>query len=155
MLGEVAQASQTSLPEGYEFSTDPSRLDTEKIHYLLSNYAYWAANRTRQTQDKAIANSRNYGIYELSSQQQIAYARVVTDETNFAWLADVIVDPDYRGRGLGRALVAGVVADLKPFGLKRIVLKASDDGVHLYEQFGWHTVDKPEAWMELGPTSAV
>jgi len=48
--------------------------------------------------------------------------------------------------------VAGVVADLEPLRLKRIVLKASDEGVHLYEQFGWHVVDKPDAWMELRPT---
>jgi len=155
MLSQVEQASRVILPEGYEFSTDPARLDAERVHYLLHNYAYWAANRTRQTQDRAIAKSRNYGIYAVPSQQQAAYARVVTDEVNFAWLADVIVDPDHRGRGLARALIAGVVADLEPLGLKRIVLKASDEGVHLYEQFGWHPVDKPEAWMELGATSAV
>ncbi|MCL2652317.1 MAG: GNAT family N-acetyltransferase [Propionibacteriaceae bacterium] len=145
----MEQASQVNLPAGYEFSTDPARLDPEKVHYLLHSYAYWAANRTRQTQDAAIAKSRNYGVYALPSQQQVAYARIVTDEITFAWLADVIVDPEHRGRGLARGLIAGVVADLEPLCLKRIVLKASDEGRHLYEQFGWEPVDNPDSWMEL------
>ena len=153
-MGRVSQTSQINLPDGYEFSADSSRLNAERVHYLLSNFAYWAAKRTRQTQDAAIAKSRNYGVYELPSKQQVAYARVVTDEITFAWLADVIVDPAHRGHGIGKALVAGVVADLEPLGLKRIVLKASDEGVHLYEQFGWRVVEKPEAWMELRQAAA-
>jgi len=155
MLIGVEQQRQIDLPDGYEFSTGTSRLDPARVHYLLSNYAYWAAKRTRQTQDAAIAHSRNYGIYWVASQQQVAYARVVTDGVTFAWLADVIVDPAHRGRGIGRALIAGVVADLEPLGLKRIVLKASDEGVHLYEQFGWHAVEKPDAWMELRSAGTV
>jgi len=124
-------------------------LDSERIHYLLSTYAYWAKTRTRQTQDAAIAKCRNYGIFALPSQQQVAYARVVTDEVTFAWVADVIVDPAHRRRGLARALVSGIAADLEPLGLKRIVLKATDEGRPVYEQCGWHAVSKPEAWMEL------
>jgi len=145
----VGQVSPATPPDGYEFSTDPARLDPERVHYLLSTYAYWAKTRTRQTQDAAIAKCRNYGIFALPSQQQVAYARVVTDEVTFAWLADVIVDPDHRRRGLARALVSGIVADLEPLGLKRIVLKATDEGRPVYEQCGWHAVDKPEAWMEF------
>jgi GNAT superfamily N-acetyltransferase len=138
-----------ACPAGYEFSADPSRLDPETVHALLSTHAYWAVGRSRATQDAAIAGSRNYGVYETLSSHQVAYARVVTDEVTFAWLADVIVDPAHRGRGLGRALVRGVVADLAPLGLRRILLKASSDGRPIYEELGWVPVDGPDDWMEL------
>jgi GNAT superfamily N-acetyltransferase len=80
--------------------------------------------------------------------EQVAYARVVTDGVTFAWLADVIVDPAHRGHGLGRALVDAVLEDLAPLDLKRIVLKASEDGRPLYERAGWTPLEGPQDWME-------
>jgi GNAT superfamily N-acetyltransferase len=137
-----------SSPDGYEFSADPSRLDPVRVHLLLSSHTYWAAGRTRATQDAAIAASRNYGVYECASRRQVAYARVVTDGVTFAWLADVVVDPEHRGRGLARTLIQGVIEDLEPLGLTRVLLKASAEGRSLYEQLGWLPVDGPDDWME-------
>lgn len=141
--------SSPALPIGYEFSADPARIDAERVHSLLLEGAYWARGRSRATQDAIVAASRNYGIHHLGGGGQVGYARIVTDGGTFAWLADVIVDPAHRGRGLGRALIDGVLADLEPLGLRRIVLKASEDGRPLYERAGWAPLEGPEDWMEL------
>ncbi|NYI58740.1 GNAT family N-acetyltransferase [Cellulomonas soli] len=135
-------------PDGYEFSAERARLDPAWVHAALVEHAYWAVGRSRSTQDTAIDGSRNYGIYVSGSRRQVAYARVVTDGVTFGWLADVLVDPAHRGRGLGRALVTGIVADLDPAGLKRILLKASPEGRALYEKLGWAQVSEPDSWME-------
>nr|WP_216645590.1 GNAT family N-acetyltransferase [Isoptericola halotolerans] len=130
-----------------EFSADPARLDHARVHQLLSEHAYWAAGRTRATQDAAIAASRNYGIYTATG-EQIAYARAVTDGVTFAWLADVIVDPAHRGRGLGTRLVDGALADLDTLGLKRVLLKAAPEARGVYLRAGFTGLDEPEAWLQ-------
>lgn len=142
--------STPAAPDGYAFSADPARIDPERVHALLVEHTYWAATRTRETHDAAMAGSRNYGVHVTTTGEQVAYARVITDGVTFAWLADVVVAPEHRGRGLGRLLVAGVLADLEPLGLKRVVLKASADGRALYERLGWHAVADPGDWMERG-----
>ena len=131
----------------YEFSTDPARIDAARVHELVSRYTYWAMDRPRAVMDAAIAGSRPYGVYRRDTGTQVAFARVVTDGATFAWLADVIVDPDLRGQGIGKLLVAGVVADIEPLGLRRTLL-ATADAHGLYEQFGWRPVDDEFRWME-------
>jgi GNAT superfamily N-acetyltransferase len=138
----------SDCPDGYVFSADPDRLDPAWVHEVLAAHAFWAHGRSRETQDAAIAGSRNYGIYREDDGAQVAYARIVTDGVTFAWLADVIVDPRHRGLGLGRALVAGVLAELAPLNLRRVVLKASAEGRGLYESLGWAPVDEPDSWMQ-------
>jgi GNAT superfamily N-acetyltransferase len=138
----------SSLPDGYEFSAETDRIDVGRVHRLLAEHAYWAEGRTLGTQRAIVAASRNYGLYTSSDGEQIAYARVVTDGVTFAWLADVIVDPAHRGRRLGGALIEGILADLDPLGMKRIVLKASEAGRPLYERAGWTPLEGPEDWME-------
>ncbi|MDO8148811.1 MULTISPECIES: GNAT family N-acetyltransferase [unclassified Isoptericola] len=129
----------------YEFSTDPSRLDTDWIHGILSG-TFWARGRTRATMDAAIAASRNYGMYAADS-TQVAYARAVTDGVTFAWVADVIVDPAHRRQGLGTQIVDGLMADLESLGLKRVLLKASPEGQELYRRAGFDRLDDPETWL--------
>lgn len=127
------------------FSADPDRIDPVWVHRMLSEHSYWAEGRSRQVQDAANAGSRCYGVYDGDA--QVGFARVVTDGATFAWLCDVIVDPDARGRSVGKTLLAGVVADLEPLGLKRALL-ATGDAHGLYEQFGWGPLRAPEKWME-------
>ena len=85
----------------YRFSADISEIDRTTVHRWLSEESYWANGRSRATQDQAIDASRNFGVYETISGQQVAYARVVTDGATFAWLCDVFVNPEVRGHGLG------------------------------------------------------
>ncbi|MEH0582033.1 GNAT family N-acetyltransferase [Streptomyces sp. B21-108] len=136
------------LAEGYEMSTDPARIDAGRVHRWLSTDAYWAIGRERAKQDRAIAGSLNFGVYETASGEQVAYARVVTDLATFAWLCDVYVDPAARGKGLGTALVAAVRDHLRPHGLRRILL-ATHDAHGVYERVGFAALEKPSQWMAL------
>lgn len=129
-----------------EFSADPARIDGDWVHRMLSG-SYWAAERPRSVQDEANANSRCYGVYDAEAGDQLGFARVVTDGATFAWLCDVIVDPRARGRGVGKALIAGLTEDLERLDLKRILL-ATGDAHGLYEQYGFGELLKPTNWME-------
>ncbi|MFJ3204180.1 GNAT family N-acetyltransferase [Streptomyces sp. NPDC086989] len=139
----------SELPDGYELSTDPARLDAELIHRWLSQDAYWALGRSREKQDRAIADSLNFGVYDSASGAQIAYARVVTDRSTFAWLCDVYVDPAARGKGLGTSLAAAVRDHLAPYGLRRVLL-ATADAHGVYAKAGFAPMAHPAKWMVLG-----
>src|SRR6187549_3685621 len=104
------------------FSSDRSAMDVERVHRWLAEDSYWARGRTRQTHDAAMAGSRNYGVFDGAGGQQLAYARAITDGATFAWIADVFVDPDARGRGVGKLIMQGIIDDLEPLGLKRTAL---------------------------------
>ncbi|MFJ8108629.1 GNAT family N-acetyltransferase [Streptomyces sp. NPDC096132] len=136
------------LAEGYEISADPARVDVERVHHWLSTDAYWAIGRAREKQERAIAGSLNFGVYDTASGEQVAYARVVTDLATFAWLCDVYVDPAVRGKGLGTALVAAVRDHLLPHGLRRILL-ATQDAHGVYEKVGFEALEEPRIWMAL------
>ncbi|MGW7279567.1 GNAT family N-acetyltransferase [Streptomyces sp. NPDC054844] len=136
------------LPEGYEISTDPDRIDAGRVHHWLSTDAYWALGRSREKQDRAIEGSLNFGVYDAVSGEQVAYARVVTDRATFAWLCDVYVDPSVRAKGLGTALVAAVRERLLPDGMRRILL-ATHDAHGVYEKLGFTALDRPDQWMAL------
>ena len=135
--------------DGYEISTDPSRLDAELIHQWMSLDAYWALGRSRETQDRAIASSLNFGVYNTSNGAQVGYARAVTDYATFAWLCDVYVARADRGKGLGVALAAAVCDHLARYGLRRILL-ATTDAHGIYAKVGFEPLAKPEKWMALG-----
>ncbi|MFI5499182.1 GNAT family N-acetyltransferase [Nocardia asteroides] len=137
------------LPAGYEISTDTARIDAARVHTWLSTDSYWAMDRSREVQDRAIAGSLNFGVYDSVSGDQVAYARVVTDHTTFAWLCDVYVSPAVRGKRLGVALIAAVRDHLAPYRLRRVML-ATADAHALYEKFGFEPLTDPEKWMVLG-----
>ncbi|MFE9451357.1 GNAT family N-acetyltransferase [Streptomyces sp. NPDC006739] len=134
------------LPDGYEFSADTGRVDVDRVHRWLSTDSYWAAGRPRETHERAMASSLNFGIYETASGRQVAYARVVTDQALFAWLADVYVDPSVRGKGVGTALVGSVREHLRPYGLRRVLL-ATQDAHGVYGKLGFGPLERPEHWM--------
>ncbi|WP_030458060.1 GNAT family N-acetyltransferase [Kitasatospora sp. NRRL B-11411] len=137
------------LPAGHSLSTDPARLDREAVHRWLSEDAYWALGRPRDKQERAIDNSLNFGLYEDASGTQVGYARVVTDHATFAWLCDVYIAPEARGRGLGTALAAAVRDELADRGLRRLVL-ATRDAHEVYAKVGFAPMAVPEKWMILG-----
>ncbi|MFP1628301.1 GNAT family N-acetyltransferase [Streptomyces sp. 5K101] len=132
----------------YTISTDPARLDQDRIHHWLSTEAYWALGRSREKQDRAIAGSVNFGAYETVSGQMAGFARVVTDHATFAWLCDVYIDRSARGEGLGTALVTAVRDHFAPLGLRRILL-ATDDAHGVYEKVGFTELAVPGNWLNL------
>lgn len=134
------------MTERYFFSADVDRVDRARVHLWLSEQSYWAQGRLREKQDAAIDASRNYGVYDIETGEKVAYARVVTDGVTFAWLCDVFVATEVRGHGIGKMLAAGVIADLEPLGLKRILLSTAD--AHgLYAQYGFTKLAEPSRMM--------
>lgn len=129
----------------YSFSNDITRIDRDRVHTWLSEQSYWANGRAREVQDAAIDASRNYGVWDESG-AQVAYARVVTDAVTFAWLCDVFVAEEARGNGIGKLLVEGVIADLQPLGITRVVL-ATADAHGLYAQYGFAPSEDPARYM--------
>ncbi|MFF3494105.1 GNAT family N-acetyltransferase [Streptomyces sp. NPDC002795] len=138
----------SSLPDGYAISTDLARIDTDRVHAWLSEDAYWAMGRPRAQQDKALAGSLNFGVYDAASGEQVAYARVVTDAATFAWLCDVYVDRSVRGKGIGKAMVTAVRDHLQSLGIRRVLL-ATKDAHGVYEGVGFKALEHPEQWMAL------
>lgn len=133
------------MSDEYTISSDPDRLDREWIHKAISTDTYWAAGRSREDMDTAIEHSLPYGLYDRDG-RQFAFARLVTDHAYFGWLSDVIVDRGARGGGLGKLLLARVVADAEAMKLKRILL-ATADAQGLYRQFGFVEIDGEYSWM--------
>lgn len=134
------------MTSAYRFSNDTTLIDRALVHAWLSEESYWATGRARAVQDAAIDASRNYGVWDASTGAQVAYARVVTDAVTFAWLCDVFVDANARGNGIGKMLVEGVIADLEPLGLRRMML-ATADAHGLYAQYGFEPSEDPNRYM--------
>ena len=128
---------------GLDISTDPARLALDLIHRTLAS-AYWAAGRTREVIERSIRHSLCFGGYVDG--RQVAFARVITDRAVFAYLADVFVVPGYRGRGIGKALVGGIVAHPDLAGL-RVFLLRTRDAHGLYARFGFEPLRNPEEMM--------
>ena len=129
--------------DSFTISTDPSRLEVDAIADMLTR-AYWAKGRTREVIARYIQHSLTFGLYD--GDRQIGLARVVSDYTTFAWLCDVFIHEDYRGRGLSKWLMETIHAHPDLQGLRRWML-ATRDAHGLYEQFGWTLLDHPERWM--------
>jgi len=137
--------SDTWQRGNYEISTDRSRLDLELIHSYLSNESYWASGRSREVIERSIENSLPFGIY--IQDKQVGFARIVTDYATFAWVADVFVLAEHRGRGLSKWLMEVIITHPRLQGFRRWVL-STKDAHGLYEKFGFISLHRPERWME-------
>ena len=129
----------------YTISTDRNRLDIPVIHDFVSNQSYWAQGRTTEVVQRALDNSLNFGLYK--NKQQVGFARVVTDYATFAWIADVFVLTEHRGRGLSKWLMEVILSHPQLQGFRRWVL-ATKDAHSLYARFGFIPLHRPERWME-------
>jgi GNAT superfamily N-acetyltransferase len=102
-----------ALPGGLELDDERARVDVAALHRYLSEESYWAKGRPLDTVERLVREAtRVVGLYD--GDQLVGFCRVVTDGTAFAWLADVYVLGDYRGRGLGVELVREAI-DGGPF----------------------------------------
>jgi GNAT superfamily N-acetyltransferase len=120
--------------DGYEISTEPDRLDVEVIWGFLRT-SYWSPGVARERVERQIAGSLPFGLYAPQG-AQAGFARVVTDGAAFAWIADVFVLEEHRGRGLGVWLVETVLAHPDVAQVRQVVL-ATADAHGLYERFGF------------------
>ena len=126
-------------------SSDKSLLDREFIHGFISQ-TYWAEGRSREDMNTCIEHSLNFGAYLDGT--QIGYARVVSDTVQFAYLMDVFIDPNHRGKGFSKELMRFMLdsTELKNVKVWRL---ATRDAHTLYSSFGFTPLKAPENMMEL------
>ena len=117
-------------------STDRSKLDVDVIHEFLTR-SYWAAGIPRATVVRAIENSLCFGVYDGAD--QVGFARIISDFATYAYVADVFILEQYRERGLGKELMASIMAHPDLQGLRRWSL-GTRDAQGLYAQFGFEPV---------------
>jgi GNAT superfamily N-acetyltransferase len=131
----------------YSISTDKSKLDIDTIHNFLSNRSYWAKGRSLQSVKTSIENSLCFGLYDKDA-KMAGFARVVTDKVAFAYLMDVFVLEEYRGKGLGKMLV-GHILQHPELQVKLWLLRTiGADG--LYEKFGFTEIkDDPARFLAI------
>jgi GNAT superfamily N-acetyltransferase len=134
---------------GYSITTDRSALDMVTIHTFLRT-SYWARDIPRAVVERSLRNSLCFGLY--AEDTQVGFARVVTDRATFAYLADVFVLDEHRGRGLGKWLIECVLDHPDLQGLRRWSL-ATQDAHGLYRRFGFETPAHPERLMEIVRTN--
>ena len=120
--------------DGYEISDDPARVDVDAVWAFLRE-AYWSPNVPRDVVERSIAGSLSLGMYAPDG-RQAGFARAVTDGATFAWIADVFVLDEHRGRGLGVWLVETLLAHPRMQGLRMATLNTLDAHT-LYERFGF------------------
>jgi GNAT superfamily N-acetyltransferase len=134
----------------YTITTDKRSLDLNAIHAFLSQ-TYWSPGVPMAVVEKAIENSLAFGI--LYGQEQVGFARVVTDKATFAYLADVYVLEAHRGKGLSKRLIREILAHEELQVLRRFLL-ATKDAHGLYAQFGFKELANPARMMErLNPNA--
>ena len=133
------------LPTHYTISTNKAQLNVPFIHAFLTR-SYWAQGIPMQTVQKAVEGSLCFGVYYREA--QVGFARVITDSATFAYLADVFVIEEHRGKGLSKMLLQEVIDHPQLQGLRRILL-ATRDAHNLYKQFHFQPLPNPEAWMQI------
>lgn len=128
------------------YSHNVSDMNVELIHRFLSEQSTWSVGIQRETVETAMENSLCFGVF--LNDEQVGFARVITDRATFANLVDVFVLPEHRGKGLAKGLMNEVMAHPDLQGLRRFTLATSD--MHpLYRQFGFTDLAKPCTFMEI------
>ena len=133
------------IDEAYTISTDKSLLDIDMIFNYLSKESYWAKGISENVVRRSIEHSLCFGVYKEN--KQVGFARIISDFATFAYLADVFLLPENRGKGLSKRLMEKIVDHPDLQGLRRWSL-ATADAHGLYARYGFTPIAKPERWME-------
>ena len=128
----------------YLVTTDKARLDLEMVHGFLKN-SYWASGISADVVMRSVKNSLAFGLFR--GDEQVGFARLVTDYATFAYLADVFVLEPHRGQGLGRWMMEVVFSHPELQGLRRWML-ATRDAHGLYRKYGFTELENPQIFME-------
>lgn len=126
-------------------SRNKTILDIDFIHNYLSMESYWAKGRSREDVVKSIENSICFGVFN-EEQNQIGFARVITDCVVFAWIMDIFITDNYRGRGISKTLISHIVNIPELKNVNGIGLR-TNDAHGLYEKFEFKRIDNSETWM--------
>ena len=128
-----------------KINTNISLLDINFIHSFISD-TYWAKGRTLETMQICIDNSLNFGVYLQN--KQVGYARIVTDYGHFAYLMDLFIDPEHRGKGYSGQLM-NFILNFEKLKQVKVWRLATSDAHGLYEKVGFKPLEHPENLMEL------
>jgi GNAT superfamily N-acetyltransferase len=134
--------------QGYEISTERGRLNLGVIHKYLEQSSYWAEGIPLATLRRAVQNSLPFGVYKGNT--LVGFARVITDYATFAYVGDVFVLEEHRGKGLSKWLMQVIVDDARLEGFRRWML-ATRDAHGLYAQSGFVPLSQATRWMEKRP----
>jgi GNAT superfamily N-acetyltransferase len=131
-------------------STDKSKLQLDIIHDYLSKKSYWAEGIPIEIVQKSIENSMAFGVYLQQENEliQVGFCRIISDLATYAYLADVFVLEEHRGKGISKLLMKTILKHPDLQGLRRWVL-ATADAHGLYAQYGFTSLDKPENFMQI------
>jgi GNAT superfamily N-acetyltransferase len=133
-----------ALAGGYELDDDPARVDVDAVHAYLTR-SYWAEGRPRETVERLVREAtRVVGVYFDGA--QVGFARAFSDGVALAYLADVYVLDEHRGRGLGVELVREIVENGPLAGVKWAL--HTRDAHELYRRFGFSEPERPDQLME-------
>lgn len=132
--------------EAFSITTDKTKLSVEYIHQYLSTQSYWAPQIPLHTVQRSVEGSLCFGVFY--HEQMIGFARVITDNATFGYLADVFIDEAFRGQGLSKWLMEVIVQHPNLQGLRRFML-ATRDAHGLYRQFGFSDLTYPERWLQI------
>ena len=131
--------------DDFVISTDKNKIDVDYVRSFLSK-SYWAENIPLEVIERSINGSLCFGVYQQD--RQVGFARVITDEATFAYLADVFIDEQFRGQGLSKWLMEVIVQYPSLQGLRRFLL-ATRDAHGLYRQFGFSPLSFADRWMQI------
>jgi GNAT superfamily N-acetyltransferase len=135
--------------EGFILSDEPAHFDLARGHAWISGESYWGAGIPLAVFERSLRGSLTIGAYDSAGDGGMAaMARVVTDRATFGWICDVFVDRAWRGRGLGKAIMAYIAAHPDLQGFRRMHL-ATRDAHDLYARFGFGPLTGVEKWMEM------
>lgn len=138
--------STESEIENCTIITDRSKMDIIAIHDFLSNHSNWSNGIPLEQVKKSIDNSLNFGVFHNG--KQIGFARVISDLSTIAYLGDVYLLENYRGKGLSKKLMNVIMSHPNLQGLRRWIL-ITDTADWLYEKYGFRKIPRPEIYMEL------
>jgi N-acetylglutamate synthase-like GNAT family acetyltransferase len=130
---------------GYKITTDKTKMDVAAIHDFLSNHSGWSNNIPYDIVETSINNSLNFGLFHHD--KQIGFARVISDFSTIAYLGDIYVLANYRGRGLSKKLMDTIMSHPNLQRLRRWILLTSTAD-WLYEKYGFTKLPNPEWYME-------
>jgi len=128
-----------------EVTTDPTRIDLDRVHDWIACKSYWAGQMPRRLFDRAVRGSLCFGAVEGGV--TVGFCRVISDRATFAYVADMFIDPRQRGRGIGKAIMAAIMEHPDLQDLRRWVL-VTRDAHGLYASFGFEALATPERFME-------
>ena len=131
--------------EDFTITTDKGKIDVDYVHWFLS-HSYWAEGIPKETVEKSIEGALCFSVVYLN--HQVGFARVVTDKATFAYLDDVFIDENFRGRGLSKWLMEVIMSYPGLQGLRRFIL-ATRDAHKLYSQFGFAALTHTDRWMQI------